>query len=82
MGEVLLQAANLLVAVDTQLIPHKLLRNLTVAAMKAAMHRALLGMLPEGTFRMSPAVIYATVGAIASSTAYCMHIGVAATLQW
>lgn len=41
----LIQAANLLVTIDAHHIPQKLLHNLTVAAMKAAKHLALIGMM-------------------------------------
>lgn len=48
-GEVLLQAANLLVAIEAQHIPQKLLRNLTVAAMKAVKHLALIAMISNSS---------------------------------
>lgn len=46
-GEALLDAAKLLGDIDEQQIPQKLLRNLTVAAMKMSKHRALISMAPE-----------------------------------
>lgn len=53
----LVQAANLLVAIEAQYIPQKLLRNLTVAAMKGSKHLALLGMVPDNSSGMHLAVI-------------------------